>query len=320
MCGIAGLSDMACAVCRAELVAHYTAVGRDAELRRLRAEWREARLRLASRRRQWLEEEGERWEREDGKGEGERWEREDGKGEGERWRREDGEGEQGRGQGEEERREETVGDIEDGPGGAEEEVIVHLPSPPLSPGPMPQSSPPPLSEATCVECTSPVLEEQLASGGEPSLPQPVPAAPHPGAQSTHGQPTIHDIIHCRESGPDRVGVVNGHRSTRGVPPPSTVQEILHPPPGLPVHHVQTSRGHAPQTTIQHLLYPLNSVDNCIPAPPTTQERCPAPPTTQERCSLSAPDSSVHAVHERQNAIHSTPHPYTLTYPHLGIYR
>ena len=47
-------------ISRAELVAHYEALGREAEKRRLRAEWREARWKLASRRRLWIER--EQWE------------------------------------------------------------------------------------------------------------------------------------------------------------------------------------------------------------------------------------------------------------------
>ena len=49
-------------------MAHYEALGREAEVRRSRAEWREARWRLAGKRRAWME--GENWDVGD---EGERW-------------------------------------------------------------------------------------------------------------------------------------------------------------------------------------------------------------------------------------------------------
>lgn len=263
--------------CRAELVAHYEALGRDANLRRLRAEWREARLRLTTKRRQWLEEEGERW-----------------------------------------REEELT---------AAADIAIESHSSLSSPPPPPCNG---------IGLGSDHHSQGESTSGSPAppwlAPETPPSPPHLSgvalAQDHTPSTATEHLIHYGESGSGDGGDGGGDSSdggdggdgsgdsgdggdgsgdggvppppiTRGVPPPSTVQDLLHPSGDPPDHHRQSSRGHAPQTTIQHLLYPLN------------HDHVTATPTK------ATPITPVVSDCNEESVIQYTPEPYPLTYPQLG---
>ena len=189
---------------RAELVAHYAALGRDAELRRHRAEWREARLRLAGKRRQWLEEEGEKWGREEGeRGEG-------GKREGE-----------GR---EREKIRPTEYDAVGPPNTKEKKGVptdLHHTCPPSSPTDAP--SPPPISPTD--RGLSPPLTDGL-SPLQPSTDLPLSPTdrgppPLPLSPTDRGPPPL--PLSSTDCGP-----VYHAPSLRGRAPHTTIQHLLYP--------------------------------------------------------------------------------------------
>ena len=274
-------------LCRAELVAHYAALSHNAEQRRERAEWREARWRLAVRRQEWWEGERERWER---VAEKER---------------------------ERERERESERERERTEGKTEEEVLAashrstvsQLPSPLSSPLSPPLSSsprqPPPLSPPPRQPPPAPDSGEATNEPPASSVPATPsqPATPTPLATPSHPATPTHDYL----------------KPIRGHAPPTTIQYLLHPgvggadstgshtpsgsdsvaPPSTDQQSAHTLRkpvAHAPPTTIQNLLYPVTSADETTPTSLWT-------PATNDSTawSISCPP----------------PQPYPLSFPQLG---
>ena len=219
---------------RAELVAHYAALSRNAEQRRERAEWREARWRLAVRRQEWWEGEGERWEKVAEK-ERERWER---VAEKEReWESEGGERER-------EKTEEKT----------EEEVVAASHRPPFPSSPRQPPPAPDSGEATNEAPASlvPATPSQLATPSHPATPTHDYLQPIRG----HAPPTtIQYLLHPGVGGADSTGSHTPSGSD-GVAPPSTDQQSA--------HTLRKPVSHAPPTTIQNLLYPVTSADETTP--------------------------------------------------------
>ena len=227
-----GLLSSLCVPCRAELVAHYQALGQQADLRRVRAEWREARLALTSKRQQWLEGEGERWEKKEEKQE----------------KQEEAEKKEEEEEEEEAKEERGVQNSTFERGGREDGMSVeHSPSPGEGGQLASPSAPATPSEDTLLETE----QQQQQQSSVPALPR-EPSVPAPQASS--GDASSSAVV----SGASSASLPHA-RSTRGHAPPATIQDLIHPPAdGAPVPHVQSSRGHTPPSTIQHLLYPLTS--------------------------------------------------------------
>lgn len=274
--------------CRAELVAHYDALGRDANLRRLRAKWREARLGLASKRRRWLEEEEERWREEEITAAAEI-------------------------------AMESHSSLLSPPPlpegtGAGSDHHSQGESTSWSPGP-PVTPPPHLSGVAPTQDHSPPTDaEHLIHYGENGSGDSGDTGdggdddsgdgggkqrPSNNATWDDGSLPQFSTAHVPPPPPTTCGVPPPPPPTRGVPPPSTVQDLLHPSGDPPDHHRQSSRGHAPQTTIQHLLYPAND-DHVITTP---TKATPITPIVSDR--------------DEESSLPYTPESYALTYPQLG---
>ena len=228
-------------IIRAELVAHYEALGREAEQRKQRAEWREARWKLASRRREWLE--NEHWESRETNDVGDGVEE----------RETDDVGDEA-----EERETNDVGD------GAEGEVEL------IGDGVVKDVEE---SKVTENEVSGALLAFDVAADlstvavDEPHV-SPSPATPQPLAEDKH---------HHNEQGSTHTPIVP--MVTRSQAPPSTIGDLIHHDGGVANHqpitqlwlpstqqHALSSRGQAPPTTIQNLLYPLTS-DKSSPTEP-----------------------------------------------------
>ena len=310
-----GLLSSLCVPCRAELVAHYQVLGQQADLRRVRAEWREARLALTSKRQQWLEGEGERWEKKEEEEEEEEEEAE----EKEEAEEEEEEAKEERGVQnstfERGRREEGMS-VENSPSPGEGGQLASL-SAPATP-----------SEDTLLE-TEQQREQQQSSvpalPREPSVPAPQASSgdasssavvsgassaslPHTRSTRGHAPPaTIQDLIYPPADGAPvpHVQSSRGHAPPDGAPVPHVQSSWGHAPPdGAPVPHVQSSRGHAPPSTIQHLLYPLTSD---LPVPHVQSSRGHAPLSTIQHllCSLTSDLPVPHVQSSRGHAPSST---------------
>ena len=291
-----------------ELVAHYEALERKAEKRKWRAEWREARWRLAGRRREWMEREN--WETGETGEEGER-------GEGSLLMAE----------------KVTFSDdvvIEevamvntDSKLAAERQdadsssPLTFVPAENLSSDGVvdePSTSLPETRSLLPFK-SPPSLVEVHNEQGSANLPPAVPVV-------TRGQAppsTIGDLIHYgrgvadQTHFPSTVQTQQNVLSSRGQAPPTTIQNLLYPPStiGDLIHYgggvadqthfsstiqtqqnVLSSRGQAPPTTIQNLLYHLTSDKATPPEPYET-----TPTIGEFPC--------------------APPQPYTLSYPQLG---
>lgn len=216
-------------IIRAELVAHYEALGREAEQRKQRAEWREARWRLASQRREWLE--NEHWES----------------------RETDDVG-----GGAEERETNDVG------GGAEgeveligDEVVKDVEESKVTEN---EVSGAPLAFDVAAALSTVAVDEPHVSPS-PATPQPLAEDKHHHNEQGSTHTPIVPMVRRAQAPPSTIGDlihydggVANHQPINQLWLPSTQQ------------HALSSRGQAPPTTIQNLLYPLTS-DKSSPTEP-----------------------------------------------------
>lgn len=236
---------------RGELIAHYESLSHEAERRRQRAEWRVTRLRLAGRRQQWIEEHND----------------------------------------------ETLSviiyepttDVETVEEKTSEVTISEETTQVVSEATQQQQQQQTIPAIQQQQQTIPATQQQQQQQHTEEIPieeqvieqqqqqqctEEIATQEKVEQQQQHSDITLLLMANSTTSDPviqpTELDIVT--HTSRGLPPPSTIQHLIYPSSSHDVYHTLSSRGQAPPTTIQHLLYPKAS-EEATPTKPSS-----SPPT------------------------------------------
>ena len=242
---------------RGELIAHYESLSHEAERRRQRAEWRVTRLRLAGRRQQWIEEHND----------------------------------------------ETLSVIIYEPTTDVETVEEKTSEVTISEDTISEETTQVVSEATQQQQqqqtipaiqqqqqTIPATQQQQQQQHTEEIPIEEQVIEQQQQQQCTEEIATQEKVEQQQQHSDITSLLMANSTTtndpvmqpteldivthtsRGLPPPSTIQHLIYPSSSHDVYHTLSSRGQAPPTTIQHLLYPKAS-EEATPTKPSS-----SPPT------------------------------------------